>query len=144
MSLRDHLQAIYDERGKLTPALVVDVARDNRHPLHTRFEWNDTIAAEKWRREQAHQLIKSVRISYVSTKTGTPISIRAFHAVQEDNGRTYAYEPTAKVMQDPMVMQIIRVNMRREWEAMKRRYDAYEEFWDMIADDPHVAEGLGF
>lgn len=143
MSLRDHLQAIYDERGKLTPALVVDVARDNRHPLHTRFEWNDTRAAERWRREQAHQLIKSVQINYVSTRTGTPISIRAFHAVQETNGRTYAYEPTSAVMQDPMVMQILRASMHREWKAMKRRYDAYEEFWNMVVDDTRVAEGIG-
>jgi hypothetical protein len=33
MSLRDQLQAIYNERGKLTPTIVVDEARDESHPL---------------------------------------------------------------------------------------------------------------
>jgi hypothetical protein len=143
MSLRDHLQAIYDERGKLTPALVVDVARDNRHPLHTRFEWNDTAAAEKYRRVQAHELIKSVRVVYQSSKTGEPISIRAFHAVKNPETHKYAYEPTAVIMQDPMAGRLLLAEMRRDWEAFKRRYDGFEEFWAMVTDDVRVLEGLG-
>jgi hypothetical protein len=139
MSLRDHLQAIYDERGELTPALVVDVARDNRHPLHTRFEWNNTIAAEKYRRVQAHDLIRSVRVNYTSPKTGNPISIRAFHAVKKDDGtRKYAYEPAAVVIQDPMIMRLLRAEMRRDWEALKRRYENFEEFWDLVESEVRV------
>jgi len=142
MSLREHLQAIYDERGELTPALVVDVARDDTHPLHTRFEWNDAVAAEKHRREQAHQLIKSVRISYTNTRTGTPISIRAFHAVKRPDTNRYAYEPTAVVMQDPAIMQLLRMEMHREWQAFRRRYEEHEEFWAMVTDDVRVLERL--
>jgi hypothetical protein len=143
MSLRDHLQAIYDEHGELTPVLVVDIARDNQHPLHTRFEWNDTVAAEGYRRQQAHQLIKSVRIVYASAKTGAPISIRAFHAVKRPDTNKYAYEPTAVVMQDPVIMALLRAEMRRNWEAFKRRYEDSEEFWAMVTDDVRVLEGLG-
>lgn len=138
MSLRDHLQAIYDERGELTPALVVDVARDDRHPLHTKFEWNNTIAAERYRRQQAHELIKSVRLTYQSPKTGQPISIRAFHAVKQPNTNKFAYEPTQVIMQDPMVMRLLLAEMRRDWEAFKRRYEQFEEFWDMVEGDLQV------
>lgn len=142
MSLRDHLQAIYDERGELTPALVVDVARDDRHPLHTRFEWNNTMAAEKYRRGQAHELIRSVRLTYISTKTNEPITIRAFHAVKKPDTNQYAYEPMQIIMQDPMVMRLLLTEMRRDWEAFKRRYEEFEEFWAMIVDDARVLEGL--
>jgi hypothetical protein len=142
MSLRDHLQAIYDERGELTPALVVDVARDDRHPLHTRFEWNNTLAAEKYRRHQAHELIKSVRLTYQSPRTGEPVSIRAFHAVRKPDTNRYAYEPTAVVMQDPMVMRLLLAEMHRDWEAFKRRYEEFEEFWAMVTGEVRVAEGL--
>lgn len=142
MSLRDHLQAIYDERGELTPALVVDVARDDRHPLHTRFEWNNTMAAEKYRRGQAHELIRSVRLTYISTKTNEPITIRAFHAVKKSDTNQYAYEPMQIIMQDPMVMRLLLTEMRRDWEAFKRRYEEFEEFWAMIVDDARVLEGL--
>jgi hypothetical protein len=142
MSLRDHLQAIYDERGELTPALIVDVARDDRHPLHGRFEWNNTVAAEKYRRDQAHNLIKSVRLTYVSAKTQEPISIRAFHAVRRLDTNQYAYEPTQVIMQNPMAMRLLLTEMRRDWAAFKRRYEEFEEFWAMIIDDARVLEEL--
>lgn len=142
MSLRDHLQAIYDERGVLTPALVVDVARDDQHPLHPRFEWNDTVAAERFRREQAHILIKSVHLTYVSTRTQEPISIRAFHAVRRPDINQYAYEPTQVIMQDPMAMRLLLTEMRRDWAAFRRRYEEFEEFWTMIVDDARVLEEL--
>lgn len=50
-------------RGKLTPAAVVEDARDKRSPLHHYFTWNDSEAAEQWRLEQARQLIRSVKIT---------------------------------------------------------------------------------
>ena len=135
MSLRDHLQAIYDERGELTPALVVDVARDTTHPLHSRFEWNDTRAAEKFRIYQAHHLIRSVRISYTNPQTNASTSIRAFHATKIPETNRYVYQPTAVVMQDPMVMRLLLAEMRRDWEALKRRFEAFEEFWDLVEGD---------
>jgi hypothetical protein len=138
MSLREHLQAIYNERGQLTPALVVDVARDEQHPLHLRFEWNDTAAAEKYRRHQAHNLIRSVRICYTSPKGGEPVSIRAFHAIQDPETRKYAYEPTAVVMQDPMVRRLLLAEMQRDWQSLRRRYEELEEFWDLIEGDLRI------
>jgi len=138
MSLREHLQAIYNERGQLTPALVVDVARDEQHPLHLRFEWNDTAAAEKYRRHQAHNLIRSVRICHASPKGGEPVSIRAFHAIQDPTTRKYVYEPTAVVMQDPMVRRLLLAEMQRDWQALRRRYEELEEFWDLIEGDLRI------
>lgn len=143
MSLRDHLQAIYDERGELTPALVVDMARDDRHPLHARFEWNNTLAAEGYRRQQAHALIKSVRVAYTSTRTGESRTVRAFHAVKKPETNKYTYEPTAVVLQDPMIGRLVLAEMRRDWEAFKRRYEEFEAFWAMVADDVRVLESLG-
>lgn len=141
MSLQAQLQAIYNERGELNPALVVDVARDPTHPLHVRFDWNDSTAAEKYRRQQAHKLIRSVRVTYVSNRTGTPITIRAFHAIQQEDTKAYAYEPTAVVIQDPIAIQLLRAQMQREWAAMQRRYADIEEFWEMVADDAQIAIG---
>lgn len=144
MSLRDHLQAIYDERGELTPALVVDVARQDDHPLHARFEWNDTVAAERYRREQAHRLIRSVRVNYRSAKTQSTISIRAFHAVPrvDDSGKQkFNYVPTETVINDPIVSRLILADMERDWQALKRRWEEFEEFWQLVGGDARV--GLG-
>lgn len=145
MSLRDVLQALYDERGKLTPALVVDVARDPNHVLHNRFEWDDSVAGERYRRDQAHELIRSVRVNYVSARTEEPLSIRAFQAVKDPDdtdGRKYVYVPTEAVVQDPIVMRLILADMERDWRNLRRRWEEFDEFWNMVGEDVRVGLGL--
>ena len=46
----------------LTPQKLVDVNRDENHPLHCEFEWDDTVAAEAYRVTQARQLIRDITI----------------------------------------------------------------------------------
>lgn len=132
--LRSQLQRIYDEHGELTPELVVKEASDPTHPLHSRFNWDDRTAAESWRKEQAHQLIRSVRVVYRQSdgKSGDK-SIRAFHAVRVESG--YVYEPTDKVIADPFLTKLVLADMKREWQALKRRYEQFDEFLSMIRDD---------
>lgn len=56
------LQEIERANGALTPQAVVDAARRRSHPLHDYFEWNNEVAGEKYRLEQARALIRSVRV----------------------------------------------------------------------------------
>lgn len=134
MSLREQLQSIYDRHSQLTPALVVDEARNDSHPLHDRFEWDDAAAGESWRREQAHQLIRSVRIVYREADDKHPEqSVRAFHAVRSEKG--HVYEPAEKVVNDPFTAQLVLKDMEREWQALKRRYEQFAEFSAMVRRD---------
>lgn len=133
MSLRDHLQTIYDNVGRLTPEDIVDAARDENHPLHERFEWDDGIAAEAWRRAQAHELIRSVRITYAEDEKGRPRTVRAFHALRTEKG--HVYEPAEKVAADPFLSRLLMADMEREWKQLRRRYEEFEEFWRMITAD---------
>lgn len=137
MNLRDQLQAIYDNRGQLTPALVVDEARAEGHPLHSRFEWDDAVAGEAYRRQQAHELIRSVKIVYTHDEKGDR-TVRAFHAVRTEEG--HVYEPAEKVAADPFLSRLLMADMEREWKQLRRRYEEFEEFWHMVrADQPEMA-----
>jgi hypothetical protein len=131
-SLRDQLQAVYDQHGQLTPSVVVEEARDPDHPLHSRFEWDDSAAGERWRRHQAHELIQSVRVSY-KARSGEPRDVRAFHAVRGDSG--HGYEPVEKVIRDDIMTKILMQDMQREWKSLKRRYDQFQEFFEMVRED---------
>lgn len=134
MSLRDHLQALYDRHGQLTPALVVDEARDPAHPLHNRFEWDDSKAGEAWRRSQAQELIRSVKVVYrEATETERGKSVRAFHAIRRENG--HVYEPVEKVVEDPFTKKLLLADMEREWKALHRRYQEFQEFAEMVRRD---------
>ena len=47
---------------EVTPEALLDASRDRNAPTHCEFEWDDTIAAEKYRIEQATNLIRHIRI----------------------------------------------------------------------------------
>lgn len=131
MSLRDELEEVRRQHGRLTPEVVVDVARPKTHPLHDRFEWNNTVAGEAWRRQQAHDLIRSVRVTYRQpTEHSSGDSVRAYHAIPSDDG--WHYEPAEDVAADPILSAIVLAEMEREWKALHRRYGHFAEFAALV------------
>lgn len=135
-NLRDELEAIRKQFGKLTPQLVVDQARGEGHPLHSYFEWDNEAAGEAWRRVQAHRLITKLRVTYKEPDEKSPgKSVRQYHAIRGDDEREYVYEPAEKVAADPFLTQLVLRDMEREWQQLKRRYDQFDEFWRMVRRD---------
>lgn len=132
MSLRDQLQAIFVEVGRLTPAVVVDAARPVEHPLHLEFEWDDAVAGEAYRRVQAHELIRSVRIEYTAAD-GRKDSVRFFHSVRKEDG--YVYLPVDEIVGDDLARTILLRDMEREWKALLSRYSHFKEFLELVRRD---------
>ncbi len=134
-SLREELLAIREEAGRLTPAIVVDAARPENHPLHGKFEWDDSIAAELHRRAQAAELIRSVRVHYLPIDESRPVgSIRAFHAVTRPN-LGHVYDPVEEIANDPLSRAILLRDMERDWRALRDRWASFSEFWEVVAGD---------
>lgn len=132
MSLRDQLTSIYQTQGELTPKLLVDVARDQSHPLHSRFEWDDSVAGEKYRQVQAAELIRSVKISFTE-RGGEEKHVRAFHAVARAESSTYM--PIEEVVQDEFAKALVLRTAEREWRALRARYAHLSEFMDLVRGD---------
>lgn len=76
----DSLWKLKYQEGKLTPEMVVNNARAEKSPLHDFFEWEDTIAAEKYRKWQARHLIGSITTK-VQFEDGSNGEVKAFHNV---------------------------------------------------------------
>lgn len=135
--LREILRDINDQRGALTPAIVVDEARDQHHPLHHRFEWDDELAGEAYRRVQAAQLIRSVKIAYADAPNGGQKRVRGFLPVrrqQDDELEQHTtYQPTEEVLQDPFQRALVLREFDREWRRFKARYGHLAEFADRIS-----------
>jgi hypothetical protein len=136
MSLRDHLQRIYDQRGYLTPELVVEEARPKSSPLHSVvFDKNVKDAAEAYYRDRAHELIQSVKVVYREpTEDETARTVRKWHAVKADDDR-YVYRAAEDVAADPVATAVVLQAMEREWKALHRRYGAFAEFAELIRND---------
>lgn len=142
LSLREALEAIYARRGELTPALVVDEARANRSNagrfLRSRLEWDDKVAGEAYRREQAAELIRSVKVTYrEATETEVARQVRGFHSVRTPDGMTY--KPLMDVVEDEFSRQLVLADMQREWKALHRRYSHFEEFVRLVRADIEAA-----
>lgn len=128
--LRTQLIEVRTTYGSLTPTHVVDAARPIDHPLHGRFEWDDTIAGEKYRLGQAGELIRSVQIVF-RRRDGERARVREFHPVDRPAG--IEYEPIAEVAGDPVARAVLLADMRRDWATFQRRYEHLEEFIDLLA-----------
>ena len=69
---------LIDEDGSVTPERLVEVSKPLDAPLHNEFEWDNTVAAQKYREEQARQIIKNVVIIEVSEETEDPKQVKCW------------------------------------------------------------------
>jgi len=129
-SLQAILQEIYEERGRLTARDVLEEARDPGHPLHARFEWDDSIAAERYRLEQARQLIREIKVTFIPRGATEVQSVRAYHSVADPEGRTY--RPTQEIAGNPLMLKMLLSDMTRDWNRLRERYGHLVEFAEMI------------
>ena len=51
------LESMERNGAEITPRSVLDIAKNPDSPIHDDFEWDDTVAAEKYRLEQARRMI---------------------------------------------------------------------------------------
>lgn len=128
--LREHLTTIYERHHSLTPHLVVEESRDPAAPLHDRFEWDDTIAGEAYRRNQASALIRSVHIRFAPEpeKPAHEVKVRAFVSLHDEG----QYLPAEDVGRSTRLTAVALAQMEREWRQMRRKYQAHAEFWALI------------
>lgn len=131
-NLRDELLAIRAEHGKLTPALVVEEAAAEDHPLHNRFEWDDAVAGHKYRLTQAKQLIRVVKETYID-RSGAPEDVRFFHAIPREDGMVY--EPLPEILGDDLATKVLLSSMEREWRSLRKRYEKFEQFRELVLRD---------
>ena len=108
--------------GRLTPKNVVEEARPEDSPLHPEFEWNDTVAAEKWREKQA-QLLIAHTIRVEESETFNNPQTRAFFVTVEKSH----YEPVDVIMRDEKKRNVLLENAKRELISFKKKYSSLTE-----------------
>jgi hypothetical protein len=52
--------------GKITPETVLEAARSKKALFHPLFEWEDSVAAEQYRLQQARTIINNIEITIIS------------------------------------------------------------------------------
>lgn len=78
-------EAVFKELQTLeerTPDAIVDLARNSDSVLHSMFDWDDEVAAEKWRKQQA-RIISCNLIVETREQKGEVIELRLMHVSEE-------------------------------------------------------------
>ena len=83
--------------GVLLVESVLDAAKDPDCVLHKHFQWDDTKAAEAYRKTQARQLIQKC---VVTIDKAPNVQIRAFVSLASDQHSGGGYRMTADVLSD--------------------------------------------
>lgn len=124
------------ERGELTPQALVDVSRPEDAPLHNEFEWDDAVAAEAYRCDQARYIIRSIEVVPESTER----PVRAFVSLptvidgDADEGEPRQnYQHVNVAMRDADSREAILAQAYKELASFRRKYVGLMELADVFA-----------
>lgn len=116
-------------KDSITAKELLDASRDEAAPLHSCFEWEDTVAAEQYRIYQARHLIGSIEIEYVKDNTPTQLArSRYFINVVKIAPKVQGQFATIDVAltNDEYRVTVLK-NALRELRAFQNKYSSYQE-----------------
>ena len=115
----EELERIYKRDGIITPEKVLEDNTEVGTPLHDCFEWDDTVAAYKYRVKQAKEIIQT--IVTVSDSAPTLPPVRAFVSVSRD------FHPIKTVLDDKEMKESLLSCAVSELKAFERKYSTLSE-----------------
>lgn len=113
--------------GHLMPSAVVDVARDRKNPLHRHFEWDDEVAAEAFRLDQARSLIRCIHVASDDTESGVA---RAFLSIREKDGTSY--RSISDVLSSADLQQRVLAQAEKDLLAFESRYQSLQDVCELV------------
>ena len=126
-------QNLYATKGLVKAEDLVAIARDPNSPLHDTFEWDDDVAAQKYREVQARTLIKIVTVelangntvpNYVNVKMETP------------EGKTQrGYVPLSFAMKHESLREQILKEAIKEIRLWETRYKDYSSLSGVVNEN---------
>lgn len=119
------------KRGMLTKEALVDEARPEDSPIHDSFEWDDAIAAEKYRCEQAGYYIRHLEAIPVDTGKPMPAFLSATPVSAKGGSNGYVSIETALASEPTRAIVLERA--KRELTAFREKYEELEELADVFA-----------
>jgi len=117
--------------GELKPEYVVEESKAEDSVLHNCFQWDDTIAAQMWRKEQASSLIRNIMCVIVHENVET--EIRAFVNVTMGSSVGRAYTPVTEAIVDDAAYKDLLTQAKEEMESFLKKYTQISELNEVKA-----------
>lgn len=121
----DEIMEIGDE---VKPEQILEKARDKNTELHKCFEWDDSIAAEKYRLHQARTVVCQLVFKEIEEKEDTTPK-RIFHRTENNGG----YKSMSFIAKNPTEYEKLLAMAKAELRAFKAKYHSLSEFEKIFA-----------
>jgi len=117
--------------GLLQPETVVESARSKASPLHSRFEWDNTVAGQLYRIHQARNLIRvSVEIiGGTEEKADVFVSLTTDRMKESGGG----YRIMSEVLTDAQMRKQMLADALAELEIFREKYSRLKELASVFA-----------
>lgn len=112
---------IYEKFGELTAKSVVDENRSVSAPLHSCFEWDDAVAAEKYRVHQAGDMIRCLVTIKETEKPNEPVVVRAMVKTTEK------YEPITVAIRSEQKYAVLLQDALNDVKRFRQKHSALVE-----------------
>lgn len=107
------------EIKEITPQSVLERARDEKSELHKCFEWNNNVAAEAYRKQQAGNII---RMLYVVPREEEAPTVRVLSRTSET-----VYQPTRLFVKNQNEYEDLLKRALSELESFRKKYETLSE-----------------
>lgn len=112
---------------KISPDEVLEMARDESTELHKCFDWDDSSAAEKFRKIQARDVIRFIVIKEEEKPEDRP-QIKVFHVTEKTGG----YKPIEFIVKHEDEYKALLERAWAELRAFKVKYSMLEELREIM------------
>lgn len=113
----------------LTPQALVDASRSDDAPLHGEFEWDDEVAAEAYRCDQARKMILNVVIVKADESGNPKDPVRAYVSAPGGKGQ---YVAMKSALSNEVWKAHLLMEARREMEQFVNKYKRIEELASVV------------
>lgn len=111
-----------------SPEQIVEAAREEGTELHKCFTWDDTVAAENWRRHQARVLVAQLVVK-TETTDKEPVAVRVIASTATRN----EYKPVVKLIEAEQGYADLLARAINELKAFQQKYKAITELREIFA-----------
>lgn len=127
----DEILKIQKEKG-LTPEQMVEFAKNKNNILHDLFEWEDSVAGDNWRLQQARVLINEIKVIienheyYAFENVVVSSNTQSYGSSSSDVESVREYVPIVEILSnEDLRKQIISsaLNHLAYWEKQNEKYD---------------------
>lgn len=118
--------------NEVNPRQVLDKAKDEQSELHKCFEWDDTVAAERFRLHQARSVLNHlIIVTREEEEENEPIQFRVMMKNEDEKGTNY--KQTIIMVKDEDEYKKLLEQAYAELQAFKKKYSCLTELANILA-----------